>query len=155
MKKNSLFAVLIAVVFTGTTFANTGNAVSKVVKESFQKEFAGAQSVSWETLVEKDIYHASFTYNNERLNAYFDGNGSLLATGRYLKAENLPMLITKGISDRYNRYDVIETIEFVAGNETSYIIKVENEKVKLYIQAYIDGSSTVLKKEKKNNVAKL
>jgi len=155
MKKNSLFAVLIAVVFTGTAFANTGNTVSKAVKESFQKEFAGAQSVSWETLVEKDIYHASFIYNNERLNAYFDGNGSLLATGRYLKAENLPMLITKGISDRFNRYDVVETIEFVTGNETSYIIKVENEKVKLYIQAYIDGSSVVLKKEKKNSVAKL
>ena len=155
MKKNSLFAVLIAVVFTGTAFANTGNAVSKAVKESFQKEFAGAQSVSWETLVEKDIYHASFIYNNERLNAYFDGNGSLLATGRYLKAENLPMLITKGISDRFSRYDVVESIEFVTGNETSYIIKVENEKVKLYIQAYIDGSSVVLKKEKKNSVAKL
>jgi len=155
MKKNFLIALLVAVVFSGSAFANTGKSVNAVVKQSFQKEFAGAQSVNWEVISNKDIFHASFIYNNERLNAYFDSEGSLLATGRYVKQENLPMLVTKGLGIRYKQYNVLEAIEFVNGYETSYIIKLENEKLSLYVQAYNDGSATVLKKEKKNNLTKL
>lgn len=149
MKKNFLIALLVAVVFSGSSFANTGKSVNALVKQSFQKEFAGAQSVSWEVISDKDIFHASFIYNNERLNAYFDAEGTLLATGRYVKQENLPMLVTKGITVRYKQYEVVEAIEFVSGSETSYIVKLENEKLSMYIQAYNDGNTTVLKKEKK------
>ena len=155
MKKNFLIALLVAVVFSGSAFANTGKSVNALVKQSFQKEFAGAQSVSWEVISNKDIFHASFILNNERLNAYFDSEGTLLATGRYVKQENLPMLVTKGLGIRYKQYNVLEAIEFVNGYETSYIIKLENEKLSLYVQAYNDGSSTILKKEKKNNLTKL
>jgi len=149
MKKNFLIALLVAVVFSGSSFANTGKSVSALVKQSFQKEFAGAQSVSWEVISDKDIFHASFIYNNERLNAYFDAEGTLLATGRYVKQENLPMLVTKGVAVRYKQCNVLEAIEFVTGSETSYIIKLDNEKLSMYIQAFSDGSSTLLKKEKK------
>jgi len=149
MKKNFLIALLVAVVFSGSSFANTGKSVSALVKQSFQREFAGAQSVSWEVISDKDIFHASFIYNNERLNAYFDAEGTLLATGRYLKQENLPMLVTKGVAVRYKQYNVLEAIEFVTGNETSYIIKLDNEKVSMYVQAHNDGTTTLLKKEKK------
>jgi hypothetical protein len=149
MKKNFLIALLVAVVFSGSSFANTGKSVSALVKQSFQREFAGAQSVSWEVISDKDIFHASFIYNNERLNAYFDAEGTLLATGRYVKQENLPMLVTKGVAVRYKQYNVLEAIEFVTGNETSYIIKLDNEKVSMYVQAHNDGTTTLLKKEKK------
>jgi hypothetical protein len=149
MKKNFLIALLVAVVFSGSSFANTGKSVNALVKQSFQKEFAGAQSVNWEVISDKGIFHASFIYNNERLNAYFDSEGTLLATGRYVKQENLPMLVSRGIDVRYKQYDVLESIEFVTGSETSYIIRLENEKLSLYVQAYSDGSTTVLKKEKK------
>jgi len=149
MKKNFLIALLVAVVFSGSAFANTGKSVNALVKQSFQREFAGAQSVSWEVISDKDIFHASFIYNNERLNAYFDVEGTLLATGRYVKQENLPMLVSKGIAGRYKQYNVLEAIEFVTGSETSYIIKIENEKLSMYVQAHNDGSTTLLKKEKK------
>lgn len=155
MKKNFLFALLVAVAFSGSAFAYTGKSVNALVKQSFQKEFAGAQSVSWEIISTKDIYHASFIYNNERLNAYFDSEGTLLATGRYVKQENLPMLVSKGIAIRYKQYNVLESIEFITGQETSYIIKLENEKLSVYVQAFSDGSTTLLKKEKKNNLTKL
>jgi hypothetical protein len=59
------------------------------------------------------------------------------------------MLVTKGLAIRYKQYNVLEAIEFVNGYETSYILKLENEKLSLYVQAYNDGSATILKKEKK------
>lgn len=155
MKKNLFFAVLVAVAVTGSAYANPEITVNSVVKQSFQKEFAGAQSVSWETINDKGLFHASFLFNGERLNAYFDAEGSLLATGRYVKQENLPMLVSRSINERFSQYQVAETIEFVTGTETSYIVKLENEKFKLFIKAHTDGANTILKKEKKNNVAKL
>ena len=154
--KKILFAILIAATISGTTVANDKLAVNTLVTQSFEKEFSGAQSVSWESLAAKNIFHASFIYNNERLNAYFDAEGTLLATGRYVKMENLPMLVAKGVAEKYGRqYEIRETIEFIESTETSYIVKLENEKSKLYIQAYGDGSTSILKKEKKNSVAKL
>ena len=65
------------------------------------------------------------------------------------------MLVSKAISEKYGQYTVLETIELIADSETSYIVKIENEKLKMYIQARGDGSTSILKKEKKNNLAKL
>jgi hypothetical protein len=155
MKKNFVFAMLFAVCIAGSAFANDPVNVKNVVRESFTREFAGAQAVSWEVVSSKEIFHASFTYNNERLNAYFDSEGVLLATGRYVKPESLPMLVSRGIQTDYSSFKVIETIEFITGAETSYIVKLQNEKFSMYVQAYSDGSTSVLKKEKKNSVAKL
>ncbi len=150
--KKIIFAILIASAVSGTAVANEKSTVNSKVTRSFQKEFSGAQSVTWETLDSKGIYHASFIYNNIPLNAYFDGEGTLLATGRFIKQENLPMLVSKGINEKYGQYRVLETIEFIADSETSYIVKIENEKLKLYIQARGDGSTSIIKKEKKNNI---
>jgi len=155
MKKNFVFAMLFAVAVVGSSYANDPVKVKSIVKESFQKTFTGAEGVTWEVVSSKQIFHASFVYNNESLNAYFDAEGNLLATGRYVKRESLPMLVNRGLTENYGRYNVIETIEFVANSETSYIVKVGNDKVTMYVQAYNDGSSAILKKEKKNNVTKL
>lgn len=154
--KKILFAIVFAAVVSGTAVANEKPIVNTLVSQAFEKEFSGAQSVSWETLVSKNIYHASFVYNNESLHAYFDAEGTLLATGRFVKMENLPLLVSKGIMEKYShQYSITETIEFIASSETSYIVKLENEKSKLFIQAFSDGSTSILKKEKKNSVAKL
>lgn len=148
MKKVIMYALFVVFV-SGSAFANNEETVSNVVKQSFLQEFAGAQAVSWESLAAKDLYHASFIYNNERLNAYFNGEGKLIATGRYVKVESLPLLVSKGISSRFTKFSVVDVIELTSGTETSYIVSVENDKQVLYVQAYNDGSTSVIKKEKK------
>lgn len=148
MKKifvHTLFAVLV----TGSVFANPGVSVSNRIQESFQKEFAGAQGVSWESLNSKSIFHASFVYNNERLNAYFNNEGDLIATGRYIKAESLPLLASRAVTNRFPNQVIEEVIEYVAGTETSYIVTLHTAKRTVSAQVYLDGTVTVLKKEKK------
>lgn len=148
MKKifvHTLFAVLV----TGSVFANTGVSVSNKVQESFTREFAGAQGVRWESLSSKSIFHASFVYNNERLNAYFNNEGELIATGRYIKSESLPLLAGRAISNRFPNQTIEEVIEYVTGTETSYIVTVHNARRAVSAQVYLDGTVTVIKKEKK------
>lgn len=140
---------LFAVFATGSAFANEEVSVNSAVKQSFSKEFAGAQSVTWDAIASKDLFHASFVLNNERLNAYFNSEGVLIATGRFIAPENMPMLVSKGINARYSKYELTDVIEMISGNETSYIVMVQNEKAKVYVQAYSDGTTSVIKKERK------
>ncbi len=101
--KKIFFAILIAAVVNGNAVANIKAIDNPLVAQSFEREFAGAHSVKWEVLDGKEIYHAFFVYNNEPLNAYFNEEGTLLGTGRYLKFENLPMLTAKSIKEKYSQ----------------------------------------------------
>lgn len=148
--KKIFVSALFAIAFSGAAFATGNETISKQIRQSFEKEFAGAQYVNWESFNEKDLYHATFVLNNVRLNAYFDKEGQLLATGRFVKQESLPMLVSKAITEKYKKQSVVEVIEFVTGNETSYIVKLQDDEKQLYVQAYYDGSTAVLKKSKIN-----
>lgn len=155
MKKYFVLAVLFVSVCSYSVKAAGGEKVTPVITEAFQKEFTGASHVKWELLKDNSIYQARFIYNNERLNAFFDEEGTLLAVGRYIAEANLPLMVSKTIAKKYAGYEVKEIIEYIQGNETSYLVSLENEKNKLVVNAYGTGSSYIFKKEKKNSVAKL
>src|SRR5687768_17092628 len=95
------------------------------VEASFQKECSGAKSVKWELIRKENIYQAHFIYNNERLNAYFDEDGVLIATGRFVAVANLPLLVRKNVYQKYSDYQVKEVVEFVTNDETSYLVSLE------------------------------
>ena len=155
MKKLFVLAVLFVSVCSYSVQAAEGDKVAPVIKEAFQKEFYGASHVKWELLKDNSIYQARFIYNAERLNAFYDEEGNLLAVGRYIAQANLPLMVSKTLAKKHSGYQVSEVIEYVQGNETSYLITLENEKTKLVVNAYGSGNSYVFKKEKKNSVAKL
>ena len=154
MKKLVVSIAMFIAVF-GTALASDGTKISYRVAEAFKKEFAGATSVKWEVIRKSDLFQAHFIYNNERINAFFDVEGNLVATGRYVAVANLPLLLRKNMFERYKGYQIKDVVEFVQGDETSYLISVENEKSKLLVHGYINGSAYIFKKEKKNSLAKL
>lgn len=155
MKKLLIAATLFISLCSFSVQASEGPAVGKRVEAAFQKEFAGARAVKWELIKKENIYHAQFTLNNERLNAFFGEDGTLLATGRFIGVSSLPLLIRKNVNSKYHEYQVQEVIEYTSGNETTYLIAIENEKARMLLQGYNSGSLYVFKKEKKNDVAKL
>lgn len=155
MKKLLIIATLFVSVCSYTVKAEKIEKVHPRVEQAFNKEFAGAQYVRWELIKKENIYQAHFIYNNERLDAFFDADGALIATGRFIAVSNLPMLISKSIVSRYDDHQINEVVEVVRGNETSYLVTIENEKTRLIVHAFNGGSSYVFKKEKKNSVAKL
>ena len=134
---------------------NTRKKINFRVEEAFKKEFNGATSVKWEVMRKENLYQAHFIYNNERLNAFFDAEGNLIATGRFIAVANLPLLVKKNIYQKYGEFQIQEVIEYVTGSETSYLVSVENEKAKMLIHGYNNGSTYIFKKEKKNSLVKL
>jgi hypothetical protein len=134
---------------------NKGDKVSCCVQAAFFKAFAGASLLKWEHVKSSDLCQAYFTYNSERYNAFFDDNGKLVATCRFISESNLPLLIRQSISHKYASYQLQQVIELTHNEETTYLLTFENEQKKLETQAYMNGSIYTLKKQKKNFVAKL
>jgi len=150
MKK--LFVVLITLisVYAHAATPSTGDKVNPRIQASLEKEFTGAQYIVWKSIKKEGIFQARFVYNNEQLNAFFDGDGTLLATGRLVSQAALPLMISKNMSNKYPEYEFKDATEYTRENETTYLITLESEKVKLTLQAYSNGSLYIFKKEKKN-----
>lgn len=149
MKKFLIATCLLVVLAAQSAFASDPTFVTRVVRQSFEKEFTGAQSVKWEFLDSKSIYHATFMINSEKMHAYYDSEGELLVTGREVKAENLPLLVTKNLQQQYGVFSVSDVVELNDGSQTSYVVKVDKADQQYFVQAYSDGSLTKLKKSRK------
>lgn len=149
MKKILISTACFLVLFGSTAFANGEEFVNQRVRESFKKEFSTAANVSWKEIKKEKIYEAQFFYNNQRLCAFFDENGDLLATSRAIPAASLPLLITKKLNSKYKDYKIREVLEHANGVETSYLLQLDDPKMRrLIIQAFPTGSIHLLKKEK-------
>ena len=92
---------------------------------------------------------------NRETNSVIDAEGNLVATGRFVAVANLPLLLRKNVFQKFKSFQIKDIIEFVQGNETSYLVSIENEKSKLLVHGYANGYSYIFKKEKKNSLAKL
>lgn len=146
--KQFFATALLALGLSGAAFASENETINKQVRQSFEKEFSGAQYVNWEPIGTSELYHVTFVLKNERLNAYFDSEGQLLAMGRYVKQESLPLLISQKLDQKYKGHQILDVIEFIADNETSYIVRLQDQEKQLYVRAYYDGTTSVLKKSK-------
>jgi hypothetical protein len=154
MKKFFISVALLAGIFSYSAQAADGDKVSRHIQNALEKEFAGANSISWEVL-DNSIYQATFHYNEQLLNAFFDQDGNLVATGRDIKENVMPLLVYRAIKEKYHDYAITDVVELTTQGETSYILTLENEKTKLIVRAYDAGTINVFKKEKKNPTAKL
>lgn len=133
------------------SMASDGPRVSPKLVKSLQENFVGAQYIQWESITKENLYHAKFVYNNERLSAFLEANGNILAVGRYIDVKSLPLLISQRISNQYPGHTVQDVIEFTTEGETSYVVSISNETQRVVLRAYNNGSSNVFKKEKINN----
>ena len=155
MKKILVILVLLVATISNTLQAANDKNVSKQVQDALAREFAGASYVQWEAYRSKDIYQASFILNQQRLFAFFDGQGKLLSTGRYIPANNLPILVSKSIDTKFSGYQVKEAMEYTDDNETVYAIVLENEKKSIVANAYSGGNISIISSKKKISSEKL
>lgn len=149
MKK--LFVTVAVALMVGlTSFAADISKVNQKVLAAFEREFTTATHVSWEVLKDEDIYHASFMYANEVMEAYYSGDGELIALARHLSEERLPLLVSKSIRQNFSKYELKSASEYMSGESTSYIITLENQKARIVARVYNSGTFEVLKKSKKS-----
>lgn len=118
-----------------TAFAGESYPVNEDVKETFKKEFPGAEVLSWNDA--GDYVKAVFLLNGFRSEAYFDSEGELHVTLRNLFFSQLPLAVTKTVDKRYPNADILEVTEISRTEGTSYLIWLETatKKYKLSLDA--------------------
>lgn len=133
-----------------TSNANVGDPTSKAMQANLEKSFAGAKLLQWHELKSADLYYAHILYNNEHLNAYFDQDGELVATGRSISAGALPLVISQSISRKYGSATIEDVIEYISKEQTSYLVTLQSGDKELVVHAFTDGGSYIFKKAKKS-----
>lgn len=124
--------------------------VSQRVLAAFEKEFTSASNVSWEELNDGEIFHASFVYANEIMEAYYNAEGDLIAAARHISQERLPLLVSKTIRTNYKGFQFRQATEYMSAENTSYLITLDNEKQTLVVRIYNNGATETIKKTKKS-----
>jgi hypothetical protein len=147
--KKLLATVVFAVTVGLTSFAADISKVNSKVLAAFEKEFSTATNVSWEALKNEEIFHASFVYSGEIMEAYYTTEGELIAAARHISIDKLPLLVAKSMRQNYGRYQFKQASEYMSPESTSYIVSLENEKTSLVVRIYNNGGTEVIKKVKK------
>jgi hypothetical protein len=148
MKK--LFVTAVLAVAMGVTSFAADIKVNQRVLAAFEKEFTTATNVSWEELNDSEIFHASFVYANEIMEAYYSAEGDLLAAARYISQERMPLLVAKTVRTSFKDYQFKQATEYMSAESTSYIVTLENAKHSLVVRIYNNGNAEVMKKTKKS-----
>lgn len=133
MKKQFFTLLLCILTSAGAAFANNADAVSSRVKTSFEREFSGAQSISW--TVSKEYSKATFMMNGQVLFAYYDESGNRLALSRNLLPAQLPINLEVDLKKSYGKYWISDLFEIASNNETTYYVTVENADYKYVLKS--------------------
>lgn len=82
MKRVFITLAIICVMISGSAFAND-EIISKNIIHSFQTMFTEAKEVSWSRV--NDLYVANFKLKGQQTAAYYNAQGTVVATGSLRK----------------------------------------------------------------------
>jgi Protein of unknown function (DUF2874). len=148
MKKFKTVLTAIVMLFTFSAFATEPVKVSPVVKAAFQNDFSKANDVKWEST--EGFYFASFTLNDETVEAAYTEKGELVGTSRRITREQIPLSISIALGTQYEGYEVAKSvIELTYENVTRYYVTVSNKKETVSLKCYSNGDMNVERRTKK------
>jgi hypothetical protein len=143
-----IFVSLLLILMLGVTvvFANDGNDVGDKIKESFKREFVGAESVSWRKLGDYQV--ATFVYKGSSIAAYFNTEGGLEATARYILFEELPLAVMKSLDKHFAGAEFNNILEVDNSEGDYYWLTVETAGKSYRVKSSRDGDMLRVNKKK-------
>lgn len=146
--KKMITMITAAVLLSASVFAHDGSNVNTKVKSAFQKDFAEATNVKWES--KDDFYFAEFKVGNSSFSAAYNEEGERVATSRTVKLDMLPIAVLQALNSKYEGYKFSKNVtEVNFQNETNYYITIANDKKVLNLKANANGDVTVESKRKR------
>jgi hypothetical protein len=118
------------------------------IKSTFNESFTGATDVKWYTDDNK-TFTAKFTMSNSKVTAFFKEDGTLLATSRYLQAEQLPLKVASKLNKKYPGTSIYCVVEYTSGDNVVYFVTVESTDTWTVIKTDADANLKVYSRLKK------
>jgi len=131
--KKLVFTLMIAVACSAGAFAATGSVNTKM-STHFSKTFAHAKDVMW--VSGSSFVKVNFVLDGEKMSAFYDESGDLLATSRTFAFDKLPKQALATLMDEYAfpAYQLTDCIE----------IKNANGEIRYYVSFESDNSNAVV-----------
>ena len=138
MKRIFVSLSFMLVVGSTTVFAGDETEVNGKIKESFKKEFAGAEFVKWDEV--ENYQRATFIFHNHPVIAFFNEGGELLGSARNVLYDQLPLTVIKSFDKRFAEADFLEMYEISNVEGISYGITFETENKRYHVKVNTDGN---------------
>lgn len=141
-----LFILLLTMTF-GLQFkghADPGvNDIPQEIKASLCQSFQKAEVIDWSYF--QGIYKVSFIYYGERVQAFFDRDGQLKATSRYMLSTQLPIKLASELKNNYGAYWISDLFEFSSDEGTSYYVTLNSADTRIVLKSTENGWSVYKK----------
>jgi hypothetical protein len=122
----------------GTETANTFAA------KQLKAEFKDATNITWST--QARLSEASFTWNGQKLHAFYNEDGEQVALSREVSEDKLPLKAIQAIKAKYDGYTTTEAIEYNSTEDgLSYYVSLENGNKKVILSVSSEGLVSVFK----------
>lgn len=108
------------------------------VEKTFQKEFSGAEHVKWSE--DQEYIKASFVLGGQRTQAWFNKEGMFVGSIRGISYNQLPLLVTRSLNDRFSQPILIELREVTNAEGTRYKLVIEEKNRKYRVSIDPDGN---------------
>lgn len=144
MKKIILsFAMLLAAGATAVMAAPRPEPGQRVL-ESFKKEFATAENVSWNRL--ENFEKATFQIGGSWVVAYFSENGQLEGCARDIFYNQLPLAVMTAVDKKYADAAIINVREITNAEGTNYLVTLEKKERRYRVKVNAAGIITDVEK---------
>jgi hypothetical protein len=127
-----------------TAFANGKVRKDPGVEEVFNREFSGAENVSWSR--QGEYQKAIFVLGGHRVIAYFNEDNELAGCIRDIFYDQLPLIVMKAVDNKFPRAGMQEIREITNDDGTSYLVRVELNKKKYKVRITSAGNITDIEK---------
>ncbi len=142
--KKLFISGLLALTLITSAFASP---VSTRAMDHFSRSFANAKSVSWKTT--NGYAKASFTLNNEKVDAFYDNYGEMIGISKVMAFDKLPKAALETLTTKYTypAYQLKDCIEFTnADNEKNYYVSFETQTGSIFLEITKGGAVSVMAK---------
>jgi hypothetical protein len=145
-RKRVCMAGIALICIASSAFAAGDEANSKAAS-SLKKEFKNAENIQWK--VTPDYIKASFKWNRQDLEVFYNNSGENIAVSRYVDGSNLPLRAQQYINDNYAQYRLAEAIEYASpeGGDCFYVSLVKDGNKKI-LKISADGEATLWRPER-------
>lgn len=143
MKKMMMIPVLLLTALF-TVRAAGDPEISAAVRAGFEREFIGATQVQWS--VQGELYKASFTLGNSRLDAYFTAEGELQGSIRSLFFSQLPLPVMAAAEKKFGSQGVLDVFEINNASGTTYRLTLLSKGKKYRVK--LDPQGNQLERER-------
>src|SRR3954451_10605139 len=147
MKMFVIAFTLVASLFTKSSFANDGSAITPEVLKSFETTFATAKDADWS--VTENLYKVQFALNEQHITAFYNQDGTMAAVTRNINPLQLPVSLQTALKNEYKSYWIAELFELSNDEGVQYYVTLENADSKTVLKS--SGASwSLFQKQRKD-----